>query len=82
MCDCFAGVIEVQNASIADVKCALVSIVKDGIADENDLARMLSFQQKLKEKFDEYLPEDLLTEGYGRRYFDSTSAEGWILDNV
>jgi ATP-dependent helicase Lhr and Lhr-like helicase len=81
-CDCFAGVIEVQDASIADVKCALVSIVKDGIADERDLARTLSIQQKLKEKFDEYLPEDLLTEGYGRRYFDSTSAEGWILTNV
>jgi ATP-dependent Lhr-like helicase len=52
---------------------------KDELPDETELAGILSIQQKLNEKYDEYLPEDLLTEGYGRKAFNSRAAKQWIL---
>jgi hypothetical protein len=38
-----------------------IDIAKDELPDETELAGILSIQQKLNEKYDEYLPEDLLT---------------------
>jgi ATP-dependent Lhr-like helicase len=52
------------------------------LPDETELARTLSIQQKMIEKYDEYLTEDLLTEGYGRKAFNSTAAKQWILGRL
>ena len=82
VCSNFAGVIEVQNTYVDDIKNCLIDIVNDVLPDETELARTLSIQQKMIEKYDEYLPEDLLTEGYGRKAFNSTAAKQWILGSL
>jgi ATP-dependent Lhr-like helicase len=79
VCSNFAGVIEVQNTNVDNIKNCLIDIAKDELPDETELAGILSIQQKLNEKYDEYLPEDLLTEGYGRKAFNSRAAKQWIL---
>lgn len=78
-CSNFNGVIEVQNTNVANIKKCLLDIVKDELPDETELARRIPLQQKLIEKYDKYLPEDLLTEGYGRKAFNSRAAKQWIL---
>ncbi|MBU3824259.1 MAG: DEAD/DEAH box helicase [Candidatus Oceanisphaera merdipullorum] len=78
VCSNFAGVIEVQNSYVDDIKKCLIAITKDDLPDETELAGTLSLQQKLIEKYDEYLPEDLLTECYGRKAFNSKATKQWI----
>jgi ATP-dependent Lhr-like helicase len=82
VCNSFGGVIETHNSNVDDIKNCLLDIANDEIPDETELAGTLSIQQKLIEKYDEYLPEDLLTEGYGRKAFHSTAARQWILSNL
>lgn len=82
VCSNFAGVIEVQNSDVDDIKKCLIAITKDELPDETELARTLSLQQKLIEKYDEYLPEDLLTECYGRKAFNSKAAKQWIITSL
>lgn len=82
VCSNFAGVIEVQNSNVDDIKKCLIAITKDGLPDEAELARTLSLQQKLIEKYDEYLPEDLLNECYGRKMFNSKAAKQWIITRL
>lgn len=80
-CSNFGGVIEVQSSSADDIKNCLIRLATDGLPDETELAEALPIQQKVIEKYDEYLPEKLLTEGYGRKTFDSAAAKQWILSN-
>ncbi|RAU17062.1 DEAD/DEAH box helicase [Nitrincola tibetensis] len=82
VCNSFGGVIEINNSNADDIKNSLLDIAKHGIPNETELAKILSIQQKLIEKYDDYLPENLLTEGYGRKAFDSTAARQWILSNL
>lgn len=82
VCNSFGGVIEIHNSNADDIKNSLIDIAKHGIPNETELAKILSIQQKLIEKYDDYLPENLLTEGYGRKAFDSTAARQWILSNL
>ncbi|MFN3881101.1 MAG: DEAD/DEAH box helicase [Nitrincola lacisaponensis] len=82
VCNSFGGVIEIHNSNADDIKNSLFDIEKHGIPNETELAKILSIQQKLIEKYDDYLPENLLTEGYGRKAFDSTAARQWILSNL
>jgi len=82
VCSNFSGVIEIQNSNVDDIKKCLLDMAKDELPDETELAGKLSIQQKLTEKYDEYLPEDLLAEGYGRKAFNTRAAKQWILDNL
>ncbi len=82
VCSNFSGVIEVQNSDIDDIKNCLIAITKNDMPDETELARTLSLQQKLIEKYDEYLPEYLLTECYGRKAFNSKAAKQWIITSL
>jgi len=82
VCSVFAGVIEVQNSNADDIKNYLIDIANDVLLDETELSRTLSIQQKLIEKYDEYLPEELLNEGYGRKAFNSRATKQWILDSL
>lgn len=79
---CFGGVIEVQNSNADDIKNYLLDLANDELPNETELAGMLSMQQKQIEKYDKYLPEDLLTEGYGRKAFNSESTQQWILNQL
>lgn len=78
-CSNFAGVIEVQNSNVNDIVNFLIKLAKDALPDETKLAEALSLQQKRIEKYDEYLPGDLLTECYGRKTFNSRATKQWIL---
>lgn len=78
----FAGVIEIQNTTIDAVTNYLVDMVNDVLPNEIELAGVLSEQQKHVEKYDEYISEPLLSEGYGKMAFDSLAAKNWILSNL
>ncbi len=82
VCSSFGGVIEVRNSNADDIKNCLIDLANDVLPDETELAGTLSIQQKLIEKYDEYLPEDILTEGYGRKAFNSLGAKQWINENL
>ena len=68
--------------NLQSIKKRLIELAKDELPDETELAEMLPLQEKLVEKYDEYLPEDLLTECYGVKAFNSMSAKEWILSNL
>lgn len=82
VCSNFAGVIEVQNSNVDDIKNCLIDLENGVLPNEAELSRTLSIQQKLIEKYDEYLPEELLTEGYGRKAFNSMGTKQWILGSL
>lgn len=81
-CSNFAGVIEVQNSNTIELKNCLIGLLKEDLPNETELASVLTTQQKLLEKYDEYLPEDLLNECYGQKAFDSLAAKQWIIDHL
>lgn len=81
-CSNFSGVIEVQNSNAGDIKNCLINVASDILPNETELARTLPIQQKLIEKYDEYLPEELLTEEYGRKAFNSMGTKQWILGSL
>lgn len=72
----YAGVIEVQNVTIQEVTERFKMVLSSAMPTEYELADMLP--EKHVEKFDELLPNDLLTEGFGRRMFDVKGAEEWL----
>lgn len=72
----FAGVIEVQKTTSNSVISSLRSVLQAGLPSDSELAETVP--EKHIEKFDELLPEDLLTEGFGRRMFDVDGAEDWL----
>ena len=76
----FGGVIEIQNAFKEDVVNFLVDRAKDSMPTEIELANILTIEQKRIEKYDDLLPDSLLSEEFGKRAFDLTAAKQWILD--
>lgn len=72
----FAGVIEVQRTTSDSVISSLKSVLQAGLPSDSELAETVP--EKHIEKFDELLPEDLLTEGFGRRMFDVDGAGEWL----
>ncbi|MFU2319162.1 DEAD/DEAH box helicase [Rahnella sp. PCH160] len=73
----FAGVIEIANAKVSDVRKSLSLMLQQGLPSETELASRV--EEKHLEKFDEFLPEDLLTESYGLRVFDIKSVQAWLM---
>jgi len=61
-------VIEVENALVEDVIDALKSFENNETISAIDLAEVIS--EKAIDKFDEYLSQNLLTQGYAARAFD------------
>lgn len=72
----FAGVVEVEKTTVAEVKQTLASALQDGLPSESRLAE--SIAEKCLEKYDEYLPETLLTQEYGLRAFDVERVAAWL----
>ncbi|WP_413735499.1 DEAD/DEAH box helicase [Sodalis sp. RH21] len=72
----FAGVIEVEQTTVDEVKRVLAKILRAGLPSEFHLAE--SVPEKFLEKYDEDLPDVLLTEGYGLRAFDVEGVTRWL----
>lgn len=76
----FGGVIEIQNAFKEDVVSCLLDSVKGSMPTEIELANVLTIEQKRIEKYDDLLPDSLLSQGFGKRAFNLTATKLWILD--
>ncbi|NDL66053.1 DEAD/DEAH box helicase [Acerihabitans arboris] len=72
----FAGVIDVEQTTVDEVKRVLAKMLRAGLPSEFHLAE--SVPEKFLEKYDEYLPDVLLTEGYGLRAFDVEGVTRWL----
>lgn len=73
----YAGVIEVEKSQLHDVLAALKTLASEKLPTENELAA--SVPEKQLEKFDEFLPDDLLSLGYGAKVFEIKAALNWLL---
>lgn len=72
-----AGVIEIENASTNDVLNAFKGILESELPEEKDLAKYI--EDKFTEKFDEFLPYELLCKGFGRKFFDIKKTKLYLL---
>ena len=72
----YAGVIEVENATIEEIKKCLGGLLKEGIPSESELAKIVP--EKIIEKYDCYLPDELLNKGYGKYAFNSMKTELYL----
>ncbi|STA75303.1 Uncharacterised protein [Citrobacter freundii] len=69
----FAGVIEVEDLSVAS---ALRALKKMGLPSEFELVAVVP--DKYLDKYDEYLPESLLAKGYGAKAYDIEGTCIWL----
>ncbi|MCG3763708.1 DEAD/DEAH box helicase [Vibrio cincinnatiensis] len=74
----YAGVIEVEKASVEGAKSTLRTLASRKLPSETELAQ--SVLEKQIEKFDEFLPEDILSLGYGAKAFDINGAKEWLIN--
>ncbi|EKO3545157.1 DEAD/DEAH box helicase [Vibrio fluvialis] len=72
----YAGVIEVEKTSVEGVKSTLRTLASKKLPSETELAQ--SVLEKQIDKFDEFLPEDILSIGYGTKAFDINGAKEWL----
>ncbi|GAA6206386.1 DEAD/DEAH box helicase [Thalassotalea sp. SU-HH00458] len=72
----FGGVIEVEKSNVEEVKRLLSKLNAESLPSESDLAA--SVVEKNIEKFDEYIPNDLLNFGYGSRAFNIADTKSWL----
>ncbi|HHF2876526.1 TPA: DEAD/DEAH box helicase [Vibrio diabolicus] len=73
----YAGVIEVEKTSVEGVKSTLRTLASKKLLSETELAQ--SVLEKQIDKFDEFLPEDILSIGYGTKAFDINGAKEWLI---
>ncbi|ELJ8515624.1 DEAD/DEAH box helicase [Vibrio cholerae] len=72
----YAGVIEVEKTSVEGVKSTLRTLASKKLPSETELAQPVL--EKQIDKFDEFLPEDILSVGYGTKAFDINGAKEWL----
>jgi len=72
----YAGVIEVSNSQVEGVRCCLAEMLHQSLPSETQLAQLIP--EKCVDKYDEYLPDELLQEGLGQRAFDIEGARVWM----
>ncbi|GIU47596.1 DEAD/DEAH box helicase [Shewanella algidipiscicola] len=72
----YAGVIEVEKASLESVRSILLKLASTELPTETELAQQI--QEKRIEKFDEFLPESILSIGYGARAFEIGNSQNWL----
>lgn len=72
----FAGIIEAYGMTADQVTDALIRFSETTIS-EAELAERVP--EKLTEKFDGWLPDELLSEGYGAKFFDIRGTQDWIM---
>jgi len=71
-----AGIIEVEKVEINEIINYLKKFLKMKAPTNKDLAK--DIKDKYTEKYDDWLPENLLTEGYGRKVFDVEATIKWL----
>ncbi|UJD89068.1 DEAD/DEAH box helicase [Rahnella aquatilis] len=76
----FAGVIEIEHASLSSVQHALKEMQLSGLPSESELAA--DVPEKSLDKYDDYLPESLLTKGYGAKAYDTEGTQIWLQENM
>ncbi|WP_201558616.1 DEAD/DEAH box helicase [Psychrobacter sp. 72-O-c] len=72
----YAGVIRVNEVDSIQIHQFLQKLAAQPLLSAIELAETVP--NKLVEKFDEYLPEDLLTIGYGAQAFDIGGLKEWL----
>ncbi len=72
----FAGVIEIDDASVATVQQALKKMLMSGLPSAFDLAA--DVPEKFLDKYDEYLPVSLLAKGFGAKAYDIEGTRIWF----
>ena len=72
----FAGVIEVKKITLQKVIDCLKVLCEKNSLTNTELAMYVT--KKSIEKYDNFLPESLLIEGYGQKYFDVENAILWL----
>lgn len=77
----YTGVIEVEKASLESVRSTLLKLASTELPTETELAQQVL--EKRIDKFDEFLPESILSVGYGAKAFDLSLAVEFLkfLDN-
>ncbi|WP_233964921.1 DEAD/DEAH box helicase [Pectobacterium versatile] len=76
----FAGVIEIDDASVPTVQHALKQMLFSGLPSESELAA--DVPEKYLDKYDDYLPESLLAKGYGAKAYNIEGAQIWLQKNI
>ncbi|EHD22154.1 DEAD/DEAH box helicase domain protein [Brenneria sp. EniD312] len=76
----FAGVIEIDDASVSTVQHALKQMLLSGLPSESELAA--DVPEKYLDKYDDYLPESLLAKGYGAKAYDIEGTQFWLRKNI
>ncbi|MCH4996021.1 DEAD/DEAH box helicase [Pectobacterium carotovorum] len=76
----FAGVIEIEHASLSSVQHALKEMQLSGLPSASELAA--NVPEKYLDKYDDYLPESLLTKGYGAKAYDIEGTQIWLQNNM
>lgn len=72
----YAGIIEINNVNKTKVSECLKSIMLSPIPSSTELARAV--KNKLTEKFDHLIPEQLLNVSYGAKAFDTEKTVSWL----
>jgi len=72
----YAGVIEVEKSNAESIADCIKGLIKQCPSSNTELAELVI--EKKTEKYDEFLPEELLDVGYGCRSFDICSTYKWI----
>ena len=75
----YAGVIEIENISLSETKLCLKELSQSALPTEKELADLVP--DKNIEKFDEYLPSELLSIGFGAKTFDMVGVKKWLQGN-
>ncbi|MCU1796955.1 DEAD/DEAH box helicase [Pectobacterium polaris] len=76
----FAGIIEIDDASVPTVQHALKQMLFSGLPSESELAA--DVPEKYLDKYDDYLPESLLAKGYGAKAYNIEGAQIWLQKNI
>lgn len=72
----YAGVISVSGAELKEIEQFLQTLSTHPLPTAYELAQAVP--DKTIDKFDKYLPEELLTTGYGARMFDVEGLREWL----
>ncbi|PWC13565.1 DEAD/DEAH box helicase [Brenneria roseae subsp. americana] len=76
----FAGVIEIDDASVPTVQHALKQMLFSGLPSESELAA--DVPEKYLDKYDDYLPKSLLEKGYGAKAYNIEGTQIWLQRNI
>jgi ATP-dependent Lhr-like helicase len=76
----FAGVLEIEKTNLLEVMDCLNDLSHDASLTNTELAKFVP--EKSIEKYDDLLPEPLLTEGYGQKFFDVKGTFSWIKESI